>query len=129
MPPKTDTLSKDDLFLLLESYKNSVEMNTLISQQLSTILETVQQCKEDNVNLESNLKEKIEAAIKEIEKIQNSSNVHDKEMIKGHGKILNRTNLLYVGMGSIIIALIMLVYQVIGKLDLIEKIAAHLGVS
>ncbi len=129
MPPKTDTLSKDDLFLLLESYKNSVEMNTLISQQLSTILETVQQCKEDNVNLESNLKEKIEAAIKEIEKIQNSSNVHDKEMIKGHGKILNRTNLLYVGMGSIIIALIMLVYQVIDKLDLIEKIAAHLGVS
>ena len=129
MPPKTDALSKEDLYLLLESYKNSVEMNTLISQQLSSILDMVAQCKENDANLESNIKEKIEDAIKEIEKITNSSILHDKEMIKGHGKILNRTNLLYVGMGSVIVALILLVIQVWDKLELIKKIAAHLGVS
>ncbi len=129
MADKNDQLSKDDLFLLLESYKNSVEMNTLISQQLSTILDMIQQCKDDNANLESHIKEKIDAVIKEIEKLQTTTNTHDKEMIKGHGKIMNRTNILYVGMGSIIIALIMLVYKVFSKLDMIDKIATHLGVS
>lgn len=129
MPPPNDALSKDDLFLLLESYKNSVEMNTLISQQLSTILEMIAQCKDDDEKLESNLKEKtdeIMGLLKEIrEKIENN----DKEAIRNTGKLLNRVNLLYVAIGSIVLGLIWLVVKYFDELSLIHKIAIKLGVS
>ena len=96
MPPPNDTLSKDDLFLLLESYKNSVEMNTVISQQLSTILEMIAQCKEDDAKLESNMKEKMDAIIDLTREIRNKIESQDKVEIKSTSRIANKVNLLYL---------------------------------
>ena len=129
MPPPNEALSKDDLYLLLESYKNSVEMNTLISQQLSTILEMIAQCKDDNATLESILKDKYDDIMDLLKEIRGKIEAHEKESIKNTGKILNRVNLLYVAIGSIVLGLVWMVIKYFDELSLIHKIADKLGVS
>lgn len=121
-------LSKDDLFLLLESYKNSVEMNTVISQQLTTILEILQTVKDQDANLEQNLKDKIDSAIKIVEKMRDKFEAHDKEDIKYFDKILNKLTVLYIGVGSIVLSLCWIIYQLIDKYELLHTIAVKLGV-
>jgi hypothetical protein len=131
----SDSLSKEDLFLLLESYKNSVEMNTVISQQLTNIIDTMKECKEDSTVIESNLLSKIDNAISIGNKIQEKLELHNTDTIKigasdttSMGKILNKVNLLYVAFGSIVVALILLVVTVVQRYDQIKAIANHLGV-
>jgi hypothetical protein len=131
----SDSLSKEDLFLLLESYKNSVEMNTVISQQLTNIIDTMKECKEDSTVIESNLLSKIDNAISIGNKIQEKLELHNTDTIKigasdttSMGKILNKVNLLYVAFGSIVVALILLVVTIVQRYDQIKAIANHLGV-
>ena len=128
MTEEKESLHKEDLFLLLESYKNSVEMNTLISQQLSGILDILRQCKDDSVLMEVNIKDKIIVVEVIIEKIRDKLEGHEKENIKSSGKIINRVNLLYVAIGSMVISLFWVIYQLIDKYSLLEAIALKLGV-
>jgi len=128
MTEEKESLHKEDLFLLLESYKNSVEMNTLISQQLSVILDILRQCKDDSVLMEVNIKDKIIVVEVIIEKIRDKLEGHEKENIKSNGKIINRVNLLYVAIGSMVISLFWVIYQLIDKYSLLEAIALKLGV-
>jgi len=128
MTEEKESLHKEDLFLLLESYKNSVEMNTLISQQLSVILDILRQCKDDSVLMEVNIKDKIIVVEVIIEKIRDKLEGHEKENIKSSGKIINRVNLLYVAIGSMVISLFWVIYQLIDKYSLLEAIALKLGV-
>jgi predicted PurR-regulated permease PerM len=125
---QNQNLSKDDLILLLESYKNSVEMNTLISQQLSYILEVLQTIKDNDSNIEQNIKVKIDSAIDLIEKIRDKFEMHEKEGIKQFGKILNRISAIYIALGSIVLSLFWMIYQLVDKYDILRKIAEHLGV-
>ena len=127
-PPTNENLSKEDLFLLLESYKNSVEMNTIISQQLTNILEILQASKDENTILESNLKEKMEGAISVCDKIRDKMEGHNTESIKSLSKLMNRVNLLYVAIGSIVLSLVVLIIQLIDKFGVIKAIALKLGV-
>ena len=60
MPPNKEALNKDDLYLLLESYKNSVEMNTLISQQLTSISDSLTLSKSDLVVLDERVQKKLD---------------------------------------------------------------------
>jgi predicted PurR-regulated permease PerM len=135
MDPENRSLSKDDLFLLLQSYKNSVEMNTIISQQLNNILESVENYRDEIGNVESNLKEKIETAITIGDKIRDNLESHNTQSIKNMAtinkdtsKITNKVNLLYVGIGSIVVSLFVLIIQIISKYDTLKMIAEHLGV-
>lgn len=116
MPDKTDALSKDDLYLLLESYKNSVEMNTLISQQLSTILDVLQQCKEENAHTIESMKDKIGDVSAIIEKLRDKIDSHNTEEIKAKGNLSGKVNLLYIGIGSIVLGLIWIIYQLMEKI-------------
>lgn len=116
-PPNKDALNKEDLFLLLESYKNSVEMNTVISQQLTNILEVLQQNKVDH-----------ETICTTVNGVRDKVEAHDKESIKGIGGISNKVNLLYVAFGSIVVTLTYLIIQLVSKSNTLKAIAAHLGV-
>jgi len=127
MDPKTDALSKDDLYLLLESYKNSVEMNTLISQQLSSILTVLQVCKTEGQQIEKSVKDKIDVASLMIEKIRDKLEIHEKENIRSNGKIINRVNLLYVAIGSMVLSLFWIIYQLIDKYAILQSIASKVG--
>jgi CHASE3 domain sensor protein len=127
-PPSKDNLSKEDLFLLLESYKNSVEMNTLISQQLTTIQDLVSQCKDEQSGLESNVIKHLDDISELCNKVRDKIEAHDKESLKGFSKLANRVNILYVATGSLVISLIVLIIQIVEKFDLLKHIATHLGV-
>lgn len=129
MGPNSDNLSKDDLFLLLESYKNSVEMNTIISQQLTSILSVLEQCRNESDDMENNLSSKIDSLIQLVEKIKEIFTKCDKENVKYFEKVLNKVNLLYVFQGSIVVSLIWMIYQLIEKYELLRHIAENLGVS
>ena len=124
-----ERLGKDDLYLLLDSYKNSVEMNTIISQQLTNILETIRQ--KDSVS-----SDQLDAIVKICDKIKDNLGSHNTDSIKNMsiivnsiGKLSNKINLLYVAFGSIVISLIVLIISIINKYDLIHAIATHLGVG
>lgn len=123
-----DGLQKEDLFLLLESYKNSVEMNTLISQQLRTISELIQQRKEETSELETNLKERIDKVGETAEKVRDKLESHNAESIKGIGKLGNKVYLLYIGVGSIVLSLIGLIFLLLDKFKILESIATKVGV-
>jgi hypothetical protein len=116
-PPNKDALNKEDLFLLLESYKNSVEMNTVISQQLTNILEVLQQNKTEH-----------DTICTTVNVVRDKVEAHDKELIKGIGSISNKVNLLYVAFGSIVVTLIGLIILFVSKSDTLKAIATHLGV-
>ena len=124
-----ERLDKDDLYLLLDSYKNSVEMNTIISQQLTNILDVIQQ--KDSISTDY-----LNAIIKLADKITDKLDAHNTDSIKNMGiivnsigKLSNKINLLYVAFGSIVISLIVLIISIINKYDLIHSIATHLGVG
>jgi len=127
--PDNERLGKDDLYLLLDSYKNSVEMNTIISQQLTNILDVIQQ--KDSISTDY-----LNAIIKLADKITDKLDAHNTDSIKNMGiivnsigKLSNKINLLYVAFGSIVISLIVLIISIINKYDLIHSIATHLGVG
>ena len=113
MPPNKEALNKEDLYLLLESYKNSVEMNTLISQQLTSISDALTLSKNDVIVLDESIQKKLDNAVISCGKISDRIVEHEKESIRSHSKIFNKINLLYVGIGSIVLGLIVLVIQVI----------------
>lgn len=129
MAPTEDALSKDDLFLLLESYKNSVEMNTLISQQLSNILDVLKQHQGDRTEIERHVLKDIKDVLDKIEKTRENVEQHTKEAIGDNSKILNRINLLYVAIGSIFIPIALLTIKYWSHIELIKLIAIKLGVE
>jgi hypothetical protein len=128
--PNKDALNKEDLYLLLESYKNSVEMNTLISQQLTSISDALTLFKDDFVGLDVNIQKKLDNAMSSCGRISDKIEAHEKESIKSHSKIFNKINLLYVGIGSIVLGIIVMAIQLIGKYEqLIHTLTTHMGVQ
>jgi len=122
-----DKLSKEDLYLLLESYKNSVEMNTVISQQLASIQDILKRIKNDTI--ESDLKEKITATLDSTEKIKEKIDSHNTKSLLAIGKVTSKVTILYFAIGSIVLSLITLIIVIIEKFDQIKHIANHLGVG
>jgi hypothetical protein len=63
-------------------------------------------------------------------RISDKIEVHEKESIKSHSKIFNKINLLYVGIGSIVLGIIVMMIQLIGKYEqLIHTLTKHMGVQ
>ena len=122
-----DKLTKDDLVLLMESYRNMITMhqtildqgtkivdvlNTIATKQdslfskqgniCSTLNKIQENVCESNNTIKSS-KDKIETVGSNLgEKLNN----HEKKSIEDHGKITNKIYIGWVGMVSIIIALI-----------------------
>ena len=127
-PPNTDALNKEDLYLLLESYKNSVEMNTVISQQLTSILDALKEGKVDLSTSNTDLKSLLKDAAANCESVKDKMANHDKESLASHSKIFNKINLLYVGVGSIVIGLIGIILTLVTKYNqIIQLITTHMG--
>jgi hypothetical protein len=128
-PSIKESLQKEDLYLLLESYKNSVEMNTVISQQLTSIMEVLKHDKDASILRDDNLGDKIDDALALCIKIKERLEDHNIKNISGMGKIVNKVNIIYVAFGSIVLSLIVLIITILNRNQLIEDIARHLGVG
>jgi hypothetical protein len=63
-----------------------------------------------------------------IEKVRDKNDSHNTKSVENSGKLFNKINLLYVGVGSIVIALIYMIIQLIDKFEHIHNIAEKMGV-
>lgn len=128
-----DKLTRDDLVLLMESYRNMITMHQTILDQTSKTINTLNDIanKQDSLfskqgqvcnslqNITSSLTtvttnlsiatDKIDNMnVKIIDKLQ----VHEKKSIEEHGKLLNKIHIGWIGMGSIILGLVGLIYTI-----------------
>jgi hypothetical protein len=132
-------IQRTDLNLLLDSYKNNVELSTLMLEQLRNIGNSQEKFLEDQkIILEKN-KEVLACLLKisdklglcseelknanskliESEKVFATYKEEEKSMFQ---KISSKINLVYVGMGTLIVSLLGIIYLLIEKLHMIEDI-------
>jgi len=138
-------LSRDDLFLLMKSYENSVTLNTTLLDHQKQVLEKQNAildkqkntCEAINKILDKlktfanngiEMKQEMRDLKNNYLKSQNSSSLEHVNLSKEHTKINMRIYLSYAGLIAMILSLLTLINQTITKFDLIDLIAKHLGV-
>lgn len=149
MSSKEQNLTKNDLNLLMESYKNMFLLHqTILDQQtqMSELLEKIV----DKQSKSCNELEKVSSTLKDcvtilrenqkdfrdnINNVSDKISSHDATSIDGHGKIRNRIYLAMGGSATVIVALIGLIWklyidhQAIAEiLRTVKNIAENMGV-
>ena len=147
--PEQQDIRKDDLYLLLDSYKNNIELSTIIMEQL-------RQISESQINLTENIKGLIDRgnevtkslleianSMKEYsDSVKNSSDklidkvgdyekhlsVFETEQKGLFAKVGSKINLVYIGMGTLVISLLGIIYLLLEKLHILAEIAEKIGV-
>lgn len=161
-------LSKEDLYLLMESYKNMITLNATLAEQQKQLMENQTKIFEkqdhlaarqqqfcDRVNLMIDRIERWTADAKmghdeiqntctgleenlgeQLEGIKTSNNQMIIDNTKSHASLKNHIYGAYVGMGSMIVSILTLVYLVFSHNDkasdifnLLQKVALKLGVQ
>ncbi len=129
------SFSRDDLFLLLEAYRNQVETNQTLMEQQSRLIEQHIQILGRQAEVCNDVSEVINKigrlSEREAEKhadLQDKINTSQLGCVKDHSSIKTKMTILYIGIGAIVIALISLAHSAYEKLDVIKSIAEKLGV-
>jgi DNA repair exonuclease SbcCD ATPase subunit len=136
-----DSLRKDDLVLMMDSYKNMITMHQTILEQSAKIIELLSNIsiRQDSIasrqekicNILSEISKKLDDcslklqtggdkveslksglgdALKNVsESIKEKINNHNTKSIEDHNKITNKVYIGWIGMGSIILALLSLI--------------------
>lgn len=114
-----DKMTKDDLFLLMESYKNMITMHQTILDQTSKTITKLDNIanKQDNLfskqgqicNTLKTVANRIDDYADNLSFILNKLNAHENKTIEQHSKVVNKIHLGWIGMGTIIMGLIGLV--------------------
>lgn len=121
-------LSKDDLILLMESYKNMIQLNTTLIEQQKAIL-----YKQETILDKQNVVcDKLDRLLSKLDNsflcIKDRVGELDKNCIKDHASIRNR---LYISVGlmtTIILGLLGILGTLLSKVTLLNEIAKYLGV-
>lgn len=120
-------LTKDDLVLLMESYRNMIVMHQTVLDQSNKAIDQLNNIatKQDNLfsktglicgsldSIKEKTKEgngKIKEGNDKLDKLSTTLNDHEKKSIEEHGKMTNKIYLGWIGMGTIILGLIGLGY-------------------
>lgn len=114
-----DKLTRDDLVLLMESYRNMITMHQTILDQSSKTIEKMDVIvnKQDTLfskqgqicNSLDKITGSLDTAARNLNDVAKNANNHEKKTIEEHGKITNKIYLGWIGMGTIIIGLIGLI--------------------
>lgn len=140
-----NVLSRDDLFLLMKSYENSVTLNTTLLEYQKQLLNKQNELldKQNNlctsinqilIEIKTNIKtsDTLNTNIKQLSNecanFKSETAVACSNLSKEHIGINMRAYLGYAGLGTIIISLISLIYKLFSKFNLIDLIAKKLGV-
>ena len=124
-------LSRDDLFLLMQSYKNTVESNTILLEQQKTLIdqhETLIHKQRDVLTLLGKVIDKFDTINDVKTSLSTQMSTNHLECTKERSSLKGKLIIIYAGIGTVIVSLISLVITVFNKMDLIEKIAKQLGV-
>ncbi len=137
-------LSRDDLFLLMKSYENSVTLNTTLLEYQKQLLEKQNEILDrqkelcgaidkilldikthiqNSVSLNSNM----EGLKRDYLNLKSTASLEHVNLSKEHTGINMRTYLGYAAFGTIIISLITVIYKIVDKIDLIDLIAKKVG--
>ena len=145
--PQQDQLSKNDLVILMDSYKNNIQLNTTLLEQQKQMLQlhsNVIEKQNETINMLDNLIQKLGKCSETIGNNQTSlssslnqiSNVLTTSLndichnlSADHQKIISKFNLTYVGFGSLIIAIIGMVIAFLEKMHPILNVIDKLGVK
>jgi hypothetical protein len=143
-------MSRDDLFLLMQSYENTVQLNTTLLNQHQKLLDDSKSLLEKhseiiiNLNSLTDKQQKISETIttvidkisvlsehheRNIENIEEKIDEHRVETLKDHNQ--QKTKIMVIGatIGAIGITLLTLIVQIWSKYELLETIAKSLGVN
>jgi len=133
-PKLTGLVEKDDIFLLLESYKNNIELSSTLLEQQRQLLTKQEELikKQDSAcdDLKEVLKKSDQCAINSLNiqaKVLESQTLIKTDMLKDNNKI--HTNM-YIQLGclfTIIISLIGLLITLFEKFSYIKAIAVKIG--
>lgn len=99
------SLTKDDLVILMESYRNMITMHqTILDQSAKTVdkLDIIATKLDGLFSKQSNMCNSLSSIKETVNKIES----HEIESIKNDGKIMNRIYLGWIGMGTIIMGII-----------------------
>ena len=142
-------LSRDDLFLLMQSYENTIKLNTMLLEQHKQLIEDQNKILTKQIESTTKLSNifngieaigaTLSASLEEIrerkndidqvkETINQKLNEQHLEQIKLFGSLKMGLNITYVAITSLVISLLGLSYTVFTKLELLEKISKSLGV-
>lgn len=118
-----DKLTKDDLVLLMESYRNMITMHQTILDQSSKTIEKMDTIvnKQDTLfskqgqicNSLDKITGSLDSTAKNLSDVAKNANTHEKKTIEDHGKLANKIHLGWIGMGTIIMGLIGLIIMLI----------------
>jgi len=142
-------LSRDDLFLLMQSYENTIKLNTMLLEQHKKLIEDSNKILSRQIESTTKLGvifdgietigSTLSHSLQEIRDRKNDidqvkETVHEKmnsyhlEHIQLFGSLKTGLNITYVAITSLVISLLGLIYTVFTKLELLEKISSALGV-
>lgn len=114
-------MSKDDLLLLLDSYRNMVSSNTVLLEQQKTLIQ-------DHEKILDKQSEIIDKILAESSNRKDGVQHLEVEVVKGFGAIKNRVHIMYVGLAVFAISLVSLLITTMDKWKILEAIAKNLGV-
>ncbi len=126
-----DKLTKDDLVLLMESYRNMIVMHQSILEQSSKTIERLDNIatKQDNLfNKQNsvctslnNIGGNVDGLTTKVVDMERTVNNHEKKSIEVHGKIINKIHLGWIGMITIILGLIGLTTTMVHIMNNVPK--------
>jgi cysteinyl-tRNA synthetase len=118
-----DNLTKDDLMLLMESYRNMITMHKTILDQSTKTIEKLENItsKQDAISTKqtsvctslSKITDKLDDVIGGSNKTVEKMEKHAEKSVDTHNKIISKVHVGWIGMGTIILGLIGLVVTII----------------
>lgn len=143
-------MSRDDLFLLMQSYENTVQLNTTLLNQhqkllddsksllekhsdiiinLNSLADKQQKISEKNTTIINKITTLSEHHERNIENIDIKIDDHRVETLKDHNQL--KTKIMVIGalIGTVGITLLTLIGQMWSKYEILEAIAKSLGVN
>jgi hypothetical protein len=112
-----DNLTKDDLVLLMESYRNMITLHQTILDQSGKTIEKIDDMltKQDKIyGRQKSTCDILNRCADNLEKTCTNIQTHTLESVKDHGKIINKIHVGWIGMASIILSLVGMFF-VVGK--------------
>lgn len=134
-------LSRDDLFLLMESYRNTIELNTTLLEQQKLIIDGNKKLLESNSKICERIEDvakKLDACTQEISKTHHvwteKRIEYNAENSKEHEKLKGYLNILSISVGTLCIGIVGSAIKAVtifaswsDQIQLIESIAKVVG--
>ena len=142
-PDRGGVLSRDDLFLLMESYRNTIELNTTLLEQQKQIIEGNKKILDSNTEICERIEavaDKLDACTIELSKTHQQWNEtrlqYNATNTQEHLKLKNHLNVVVVAMGTLCVGIIGASIKAVytfsswsEEIHLLEHIARAVGVG